>query len=66
VGGHTDRATVPAASRGEARLQQLARRKVYQPIARKVDLPPDLRGSNVSLLAAAGYTLLEVLPSRRA
>jgi integrase len=44
------------------------RRKVYQPIARQAGLPQprphDLRGSYVSLLAAAGYTLLEV--SRRA
>jgi len=42
--------------------------KVYQPIARQAGLPQprpyDLRGSYVSLLAAAGYTLLEV--SRRA
>jgi integrase len=44
------------------------RRRVYQPIAREAGLPQprpyDLRGSYVSLLAAAGYTLLEV--SRRA
>jgi integrase len=40
------------------------RRRVYQPIAKRVGLPAprpyDLRGSYVSLLAAAGYTLLEV------
>lgn len=40
------------------------RKRVYQPIARKVELPKprpyDLRGSYVSLLAAEGYTLLEV------
>jgi integrase len=44
------------------------RRRVYQPIAKMVGLPVprpyDLRGSYVSLLAAAGYTLLEV--ARRA
>jgi hypothetical protein len=44
------------------------RRRVYQPIARRAGLPQprpyDLRNSYVSLLAAAGYTLLEV--SRRA
>jgi integrase len=44
------------------------RRRVYQPIAKRVGLPAprpyDLRGSYVSLLAAAGYTLLEV--ARRA
>jgi integrase len=44
------------------------RRRVYQPIAKRVGLPVprpyDLRGSYVSLLAAAGYTLLEV--ARRA
>lgn len=40
------------------------RERVYQPIARQVELPKprpyDLRGSYVSLLAAEGYTLLEV------
>lgn len=40
------------------------RNRVYQPIATKVELrdprPYDLRGSYVSLLAAAGHTLLEV------
>jgi integrase len=40
------------------------RKRVYQPVARKVELPKprpyDLRGSYVSLLAAEGYTLLEV------
>jgi integrase len=44
------------------------RRRVYQPIAKTVGLPAprpyDLRGSYVSLLAAAGHTLLEV--ARRA
>jgi integrase len=44
------------------------RNRVYQPIATQVDLPQprpyDLRGSYVSLLAAEGYTLLEV--ARRA
>jgi integrase len=44
------------------------RSRVYQPIAKTVGLPAprpyDLRGSYVSLLAAAGYTLLEV--ARRA
>jgi integrase len=44
------------------------RNRVYQPIAKQVDLPQprpyDLRGSYVSLLAAEGMTLLEV--ARRA
>jgi integrase len=44
------------------------RERVYQPIAKRVGLPDprpyDLRGSYVSLLAGAGYTLLEV--ARRA
>lgn len=52
------------ASRGRKHDYDNWRKRVYQPVARKVELPKprpyDLRGSYVSLLAAEGYTLLEV------